>query len=171
MQTNDIPPFAATLRYLSGDATRPAGEGDKIIIHVCNDLGKWGKGFVLALSRRWMAPERKYREMFPREGFVSNPLRLGMVQFVEVELGMSVANMVAQHGIYPLGGKPPIRYGELRYCLETVAGQALSEGASVHCPRIGAGLAGGDWQVIERMLHDTLVSKGVDVSVYDLPGK
>jgi hypothetical protein len=29
----------------------------KLICHICNDLGGWGKGFVLALSRRWEGPE------------------------------------------------------------------------------------------------------------------
>ncbi|MFJ9320094.1 macro domain-containing protein [Streptomyces globisporus] len=33
-----------------GDATAPQGKGVKLILHVCNDLGGWGKGFVLG---RW----------------------------------------------------------------------------------------------------------------------
>ncbi|MEV6001124.1 Appr-1-p processing protein, partial [Streptomyces griseomycini] len=28
-------------------------KGVKVIAHVCNDIGGWGKGFVLAVSRRW----------------------------------------------------------------------------------------------------------------------
>src|SRR4029077_8760714 len=28
---------------------------------VCNDAGGWGKGFVIAVSRRWPEPERRYR--------------------------------------------------------------------------------------------------------------
>lgn len=38
--------------YLKGDATCPQAKGVKIICHVCNDIGGWGKGFVLALSKR-----------------------------------------------------------------------------------------------------------------------
>ena len=34
--------------YTIGDATLPAGPGPKIIVHICNDQGKWGKGFVSA---------------------------------------------------------------------------------------------------------------------------
>lgn len=45
------------ITYLRGDATAPHGKGVKLIVHVCNDLGGWGKGFVLALSRRWPEPE------------------------------------------------------------------------------------------------------------------
>ena len=43
--------------YLKGDATKPEGLGTKIIAHVCNDVGLWGKGFVLAVSKRWKFPE------------------------------------------------------------------------------------------------------------------
>jgi O-acetyl-ADP-ribose deacetylase (regulator of RNase III) len=39
--------------YMTGDATAPVGEGQKLIVHVCNDIGAWGAGFVLALSKRW----------------------------------------------------------------------------------------------------------------------
>ena len=34
------------INYLKGDATVPLGDGPKIIVHVCNDIGEWGKGFA-----------------------------------------------------------------------------------------------------------------------------
>src|SRR5262245_22379163 len=49
------------LRIVRGDATAPRVDGPKIIAHVCNDVGGWGAGFVLAVSRRWPEPERAYR--------------------------------------------------------------------------------------------------------------
>ncbi|MFJ9407826.1 hypothetical protein [Streptomyces sp. NPDC101393] len=41
---------ASAITYVQGDATAPQGKGVKVIAHVRNDLGGWGKGFVLALS-------------------------------------------------------------------------------------------------------------------------
>ena len=38
--------------YIKGDATAPIGSGVKVITHICNDIGGWGKGFVLALSKK-----------------------------------------------------------------------------------------------------------------------
>lgn len=35
-------------------------------------------------------------------------------------------------------------------------------------PRIGYGLAGGRWEEIEPIILDELVSKGVEVTVYEL---
>ena len=40
-----------SIQYLTGDATAPQSQGNKIICHVCNDIGGWGKGFVLACDR------------------------------------------------------------------------------------------------------------------------
>ena len=51
-----------SLSFIKGDATSPQAKGRKIIAHICNDLGKWGKGFVMAVSARWTAlrPKRRY---------------------------------------------------------------------------------------------------------------
>src|SRR5262245_49475582 len=83
------------IHYRVGDATRPEGSGARVIAHVCNDVGAWGAGFVLAVSRRWKAPEEAYRRAFKEGG----GLALGAVQFVPVEPDLTVANMVAQKGI------------------------------------------------------------------------
>ena len=40
------------LRILKGDATSPQAKGPKIIAHACNDIGGWGAGFVVAVSKR-----------------------------------------------------------------------------------------------------------------------
>jgi O-acetyl-ADP-ribose deacetylase (regulator of RNase III) len=148
------------IKYLKGDATRPQGDGNKIICHICNDIGAWGAGFVLALSKRWSEPEEAYREMSKEE------LMLGKVMLVPVEDNISVANMIAQRGVgISPNGEPPIRYGALRACLAAVNNVAYRTGASLHMPRIGAGLAGGDWNTIEQIIEDCA---SVDVYVYDL---
>lgn len=154
------------ISYTTGDATSPGGAGQRIITHICNDIGGWGKGFVLALSRKWKAPEESYRSWF--RGETEIPFELGQVQFVQVEDKILVANLLAQHDIIPRSGIPPVRYDAVRQCLEKVAMKALILNASVHMPRIGCGLAGGKWEEIESIVSDTLVSQGIKVTVYDL---
>jgi O-acetyl-ADP-ribose deacetylase (regulator of RNase III) len=155
----------AEIEYVTGDATAPQGEGPRVIAHVCNDVGKWGKGFVVALSKRWAEPERRYRQWYEAgEGFA-----LGEVQFVEVADELWVANMVGQRDVKAREGKPPIRYEAVESALGRVAEFARERGASVHMPRIGAGLAGGKWDEIETIIREELVERGVAVTVYDLP--
>jgi O-acetyl-ADP-ribose deacetylase (regulator of RNase III) len=157
----------SSIRFARGDATCPLGQGTKIIAHICNDLGAWGKGFVLALSRRWNQPEVAYRSWHAagnERGF-----HLGAIEVVQVEPNTWVANMVAQHGIRRTKSKAPIRYDAVAECLQRLAASALAVGASVHMPRIGTGLAGGDWSQIEPLIQEQLCDRGVEVTVYDYP--
>ena len=157
------------ITYLVGDATRPIGEGPKILVHVCNDIGAWGRGFVVALSRRWPDPERHYRA-WHRDGD-KIPFELGQVQLVSVSDGIVVANLIGQHGIRSTDSLPPVRYEAIRTGLQRVATLAREGKASVHMPRIGCGLAGGDWSVVELIVREELAVKGIAVIVYDLPEK
>ena len=38
-------------------------------------------------------------------------------------------------------------------------------------PRIGTGEAGGSWNIVEGIIQDALVSRGIRVTVYDLPSR
>ncbi|WP_444994230.1 Appr-1-p processing protein [Aliikangiella sp. IMCC44359] len=154
------------IQYLKGDATNPQGQGQRIIIHVCNDIGKWGRGFVLAISKRWPAPERTYKSLFQSD----NKPSLGDTQFVQVEDSITVANIIGQHGVRSPRNKTapaPIRYDAIEKGLTSVANHAIEKSASVHMPRIGCGLAGGSWGKIEPIIERTLTNKNIKVFVYD----
>jgi O-acetyl-ADP-ribose deacetylase (regulator of RNase III) len=151
--------------YIKGDATCPQAKGKKLICHICNDLGGWGKGFVLAISRRWKEPEEQYRGWYAARK--SNDFGLGAVQFVQVDRYIWVANMVAQRGMKRGSSGPPIRYEALAECLQKLAGKATELQASIHMPRIGCGLAGGDWSRVEPLIDENLCEQGLSVTVYD----
>jgi O-acetyl-ADP-ribose deacetylase (regulator of RNase III) len=153
------------ITILKGDATSPQAKGVKVIAHICNDRGGWGKGFVVAISKRWLGPEKAYRAWYRERA--QNDFGLGAVQFVQVEAFIWVANMVAQHGMTGGGKGPPIRYEAVETCLENVSLKAQELRASVHMPRIGCGLAGGKWELIEPLISKTLCEKNVSVTVYD----
>ncbi|WP_055696768.1 macro domain-containing protein [Streptomyces silaceus] len=153
------------ITYVRGDATAPLGKGVKLIAHVCNDLGGWGKGFVLAVSRRWPEPEKAYRQW--HRDRAANDFGLGAVQFVDVGRGLWVANMVGQRGMRRGSKGVPVRYEAIDTALAVLADKAVELGASVHMPRIGCGLAGGTWSRIEPLITERLVARGIPVTVYD----
>jgi len=152
------------ISYVKGDATNPTSDGNKIIVHICNDIGAWGKGFVMAISKRWKEPERKYREWFKtQENFA-----LGQVQFVSADDYLWIANLIGQHKINKdEKGNAPIRYEAILSGLEKVGKFAIENNATVHMPRIGCGLAGGTWDRIEPLIQSTLIEKNILVTVYD----
>ena len=157
-----------SINFIVGDATTPIGDGLKIIVHVCNDIGGWGRGFVVALSKRWPEPEQRYRAW--HRGEEKTRFALGEVQFVKVADSIWVANLIGQRDVRTVGGVPPVRYDTLRKGLRRVAEEAQHLGASVHMPRIGCGLAGGKWEEVSKIVEEELVNIGVSVTVYDLPG-
>jgi O-acetyl-ADP-ribose deacetylase (regulator of RNase III) len=149
------------IKYLKGDATSPQEPENQIIAHICNDIGGWGKGFVLAISKKWKEPEKAYRN-WHKEG---TDFELGQMQLVKVENKLWVANMIAQSGINTI--QKPIRYEAVLACLEQLTQEALALNASVHMPRIGCGLAGGKWDIIEPFIQQTLIKNEIKTFVYD----
>jgi len=153
------------IHYLEGDATQPRGEGFKIIAHVCNDVGAWGAGFVLALSRRWKEPEMNYRYFHSQ--CPGGRLPLGRIQTTFVRPDLAVVSMIAMRGVGWRGGKSPLLYNALSDCLQAIWQIVGVRDASLHTPRIGCGLAGGEWPKVEALINRHL--SDLPVYVYDLP--
>ena len=148
------------IKYVVGDATEPQGSGPQIIAHIVNNRGGWGRGFVVALSQKYPEAEEVYRELAP-EG-----LKLGDIQVVNAG-NRYICNMIAQDG-YGTADRPrAVNYAALSKCLLSLGEYFPNH--SIHMPRIGAGLGGGDWDIIEQLIGDAL--GGHYVYIYDLPVK
>ncbi|WP_309940440.1 macro domain-containing protein [Aureibacter tunicatorum] len=132
---------------------------------MCNNLGGWGKGFVLAISKRWKEPEAAYRSWHRNRA--KNDFALGNIQIVQAEQYIYIANMLGQQGMRTGSNGVPIRFEAVRECLEKLVLEAERLNASVHMPRIGCGLAGGKWDRVEPIIKETLIDKGIQVTIYD----
>ena len=153
-----------TITYKNGDATRPKERS--LIIHVCNNAGTWGAGFVMALSAIDETPERDYRA-WAEKGVQSTgvPFELGNIQLSAFGDHI-VVNMVAQDNLGM--SAPPVRYDALRECLEQVTQVAMKTGLPVVGPRFGAGIGGGQWVIIEDIINETLIAHDIPVTIYTL---
>ncbi len=149
-----------TIRYIVGDATNPLNDSAlKFIIHVTNNKQRWGNGFVVALSRKWKDPEIQYR---------SQKQELGDIQTVKVDTGLYVVNMCAQDGFASVERPVALDYEALDKCLNRVVKLAYYGNGSIHAPRFGSGLAGGDWNKISNMLAIKTCYIDIPVTIYDL---
>jgi hypothetical protein len=128
-------------------------------MHCCNDIGGFGRGFVVSLSEKYPETKIAYKELF-NKGLV-----LGDTQFIQVASDICIGNMIAQHDIKWQGKIPPIRYEALKKCLKTVYDKALSDNFSVSSPRFGCVLAGGEWSIIEKIIKEAMT---VETYVYTL---
>ena len=152
------------LIFRSGDATQPHSNG--CILHICNSVGKWGAGFVMALSNRWKEPENEYRKWYHDGTYPgSGEFKLGNIQQVLIpNTKLSVCNMIAQFNIKSSSNPSPIRYDALRSCLIKVDEKIPN--IDLHAPRFGCGLAGGNWDKIQTIVLSTIGHR--NLFIYDL---
>ena len=110
-------------------------------------------------------PEHEYRAW--AGGKITDPaFVLGAVQLVPVTGDIAVANLIGQSGCGYRNGVPPIRYEAIAAGLTRLIEVARTQSASVHMPKMGAGLAGGDWGIIEGIVARTLSEANIPVFVY-----
>lgn len=155
------------IHYFKGDVLLGLEKSDKptkILIHICNNRGGWGKGFVVSISKKWKQPEALYREFFQLK-FCNN---LGDVQICQIG-NVYVVNMIAQNGYKTQFNPKPLSYNALIECLiklqEWIRTMNL-DAPSIFCPKIGTGLAGGNWNIIEKLLLEHISE--TDLNVYEL---
>ncbi|WP_262489766.1 hypothetical protein [Listeria monocytogenes] len=75
--------------------------------------------------------------------------------------------MIGQKGTKTGSKDAPIRYEAVEICLEKLSEIAKEQQASIHMPRIGCGLAGGKWEIIEPIIRKTLIANDIEVYIYD----
>lgn len=162
------------LTFVTGDIAGVDGStGPVVIAHVVSDSARaWSRrGVAAALARTWPRAAAAFRAWS-----VAAPenLTLGHVHHVDqtdaTGQQVTIASMVVQQGYGP-GPTTRLQYDALAVALRSVADIAARNGATVHMPRIGAGQAGGRWDLIEVAVADLLVDRGVPVTVYTLPAR
>lgn len=161
------------IEYLKGDATSPVDK-PTLVVHCCNDVGKFGSGFAGAIAKKWPHVQKAYFDwaatMKPGGDFY-----LGQIQVVKAETGIAVCNMIGQRdcgsGFHHI---PCARLDSLNECLYRVGlwlssvQPNMNDEIVVSCPRFACGLAGSTWDKIEPLIQDNLCNAGWKVKVYDL---
>jgi O-acetyl-ADP-ribose deacetylase (regulator of RNase III) len=147
------------IKYVKGDLFE---SGADIIAHGCNCVGGFGSGVAGQIAKRYPRVRNAYLERHEELGW-----ELGDVQFVYAELGkgLYIANCATQKEYYPRD-RVHADYDAIRTAMTRVKQWAKGQGKSVAIPKIGAGLAGGDWNRIEAILKE--VFDDYDVTVYTL---
>jgi hypothetical protein len=151
MRTGDL--------FATPDSERPL---PRIIAHVVNDQGRWGKGFTAPLSLRYPVAQSTYLRWAG-----SGRLELGKSIIVPVTAGIHVAHLCAQAGLFHATANPvPFRLEALAECLPNLRNFAVALDAPIWLPKIGAGLGRGDFLKIRELLEHHL--SGLTVVVFDL---
>jgi O-acetyl-ADP-ribose deacetylase (regulator of RNase III) len=154
-----------SINYIEGNVLEPIGSGIKYITHICNNKGGWGKGFVLEISKKWKLPEKLYR--------ARKEYKLGDFDVCPTsDRDIWVVNMIARNGYKTYTNPHPCCLKSLTSCLSALGTiistwNSMDYNISVHMPRIGCTNGGATWDEIEPIILQTLISKNINVTVYD----
>ena len=136
-----------------------AGRFD-VIGHGCNCMCTMGAG--IAKSIRQEFPKAYQSDQKTTRGDRSN---LGTCTFATIPLDQRTLVVVNAYTQFDWRGKGDLLdYDALRQAMAWMA--ATFTGKHFGLPRIGAGLAGGDWSRIERILIDVFQSEELTVVEY-----
>lgn len=125
--------------------------GEEIIAHGVNTEGVMGAGIALAIRKKWPSVFVDYQQ-----DHAEGRLKLGaaMMSMVESENDtLGVVNMVTQKlgEESMLGSGIPVSYDAINCCFRIIERNPTM--LRVAIPKIGAGLGGGDWNVIHHIIE------------------
>lgn len=126
-------------------------EEKTIILHGCNCFHIMGAGIARYLRTHYP----QIYEVDKTTPYGSRK-KLGTVSYAVISPELIIGNCYTQFNIYGENGKPPAVYPAISKCLR----DAVSKYPDYHfrLPKIGCGLAGGDWDLVEKMYLEELSS-------------
>lgn len=137
-----------------------------IIAHQVNCMGAMNSGLAKQIRAKYPEVYTRYQEVHVNPLYTGAGLDqlMGWVDFVNVGNNLNIANC---YGQYRYGtNERQTHYPSLFKCVNTLCEYSKATNVSIHLPRIGCGLAGGDWAIVEQLLkiaHDTNGSPNITV--------
>lgn len=164
-----VPEPTGSLHYTIGDALdTPAF----ILAHGTNNVGVMGAGIAAQIRKRWPTVNRAYAAACKEDDLLGTTLLLPTGQ---PDGGPAwIANVMTQtlsRVPFPKARHRAVEYDATDAALQDLANQLADRwpdaSLTIAMPRIGAGLGGGEWSIIEAIIRSTLVAAGHTVTVYD----
>lgn len=165
---------------IEGDLIALAKQGTfDVITHGCNCLSNMGAGIASQMAKAFDV------DRFRMEAEGPNILKLGNIDYETFVLGenavwslagfknnknepeLTVVNSYTQFRYgknHTDGVSKPLDYEALTLCMRKI--NHIFKGKHIGLPKIGAGLAGGDWNRIKKIIQTELKDMKVSVVIY-----
>ena len=143
------------ITYIDGDLLKDSDQFD-VIAHCANCFCSFGAGIALQIKNKY--PEAYIADCATVSG---DQTKLGSISFTE-GITPTVVNLYGQFDFRGRRkGEMDLDYTALRSALEEM--KAKYSGKRFGMPKIGSDLAGGDWNVIERIIEETFRGEYVTI--------
>lgn len=154
------------MKTIKGDLIKLAAMGEfDVIIHGCNCFHKMGAGIAksirLTFPKAFEADENTKLGSKDKLGTISS----ATFQINEETDFLTVVNAYTQFGTWKDGDKIPLDYIAVEDCFYEIQKQYGYQHLRFGIPKIGAGLAGGDWNVISKIIERYLGNEDLTLVV------
>ena len=121
---------------------------ENIIVHQVNELGVMGAGLALQIKNKYPRVYEVYKKY-------CNEQCLGKIQLVKINEHQMICNMFSQRGISRT--ERTTDYELIEQCFKKLRKLADDTYVTIAIPyKIGCGLAGGDWKIVEALIKKYL---------------
>jgi O-acetyl-ADP-ribose deacetylase (regulator of RNase III) len=145
-----------SIKYITGDLLQLFDQGEfDVIVHGCNCFCVMGGGIAKTIKQKYpgvFALDKKTKK--------GDRGKLGTCGVFK-KGNQFIVNCYTE---YDYREKKPIDYPSLENCMRYI--KSNFSGKRIGFPKIGAGLAGGDWKIIEGIISKELQGEDVTVVIY-----
>lgn len=148
-------------KYIKGDITETEL---RYIAHGVNCQNVMGSGVAKALFTKWPEVKKRYHSycewIKERDEYL-----LGSI--ASVMCGDKVVYNMFTQLFYGYDNKRYVNYAAIVKCFDRLLSIKHRFDGPLAIPKIGCGLAGGDWNIVEQLINDT-VGDELEIWVYEL---
>lgn len=151
-------PKKSTIKHIDGDLVRDAEQYD-VILHGCNCFNTMGAGIALQMKTKF--PKAYEVDCATKAGDIN---KLGTITKT-TDTNPIIVNCYSQYDFRGRRiGSMDLDYNALKSALGLVKKEFT--GKKIGMPRIGAQLAGGDWNIIIRIIEEIFEGEDVTIVTY-----
>jgi O-acetyl-ADP-ribose deacetylase (regulator of RNase III) len=151
------------MKVLEGDLIKLAKEGQfDVIVHGCNCMNTMGKGIAAQVRKEF--PEAFRAD---QDTEYADEKKLGSFTFAEYP-DLIVVNAYTQYHYWSPGQKRSnlAEYAAISRVFLRIKDTWGGQGKRFGIPKIGAGLAGGDWEAIQPLIEEAMAGEDLTLVEY-----
>lgn len=143
------------IRYITGDLVKQSDEFE-VIAHCANCYCTMGSGIAPQIKAKF--PEAYAADCATQKGDIN---KLGTISYTENTTPI-IVNLYGQYDYTGRrSGKMDLDYNAIRSALKLM--KEKFSGKRFGMPKIGSGLAGGDWSIIEKIIEEEMMGEYVTI--------
>lgn len=144
------------MKYVKGDLLSVTSG---IIVHGCNAQGVMGSGVAKAIKAKYPGAYQKYYSEY-----LAGLLVPGWISIYNPTNQLTIVSGITQEYYGRDKNVVYVDYDSLAEVFRKV--KSIWPGVPVHIPKIGAGLANGDWEIISRIIDTIYTDDSVTCYIF-----